>query len=159
MFETVILFAGMGLAAIGIILALLSLGWRRGLIALALAALLTLALFWPWDRIGFQADWQIDAQIAGTVALIGLAFLRLGWLAHRDWWPGGALAGLGLLGALIAVGLLGWIYYPGSGLMANLGYLLGVVFLALPAAVGFSLGLGIGLVTRDRTTRDRKTRP
>ena len=93
-------------------------------------------------------DTATDILVTAVIGGIGLAYLRLGWLARRRWpllrWLLAlvALAGLGALGfALMAL-------FPGRGFLPNFGYVIGIYGLALPAAVGFGLGLAVATLFR-----------
>lgn len=96
-----------------------------------------------WAGAAMVDSLAVNLLMVAVIGGIGVAHLRLGWLAARHWRWGRALLALASLAALPASGLALLEMFPGSGFIANLGYVLGIYALSLPAAVGFALGLAV----------------
>lgn len=129
-------------AGAGLVAALMTMQARA--VALALLALLVAVI----------ATALLPDQPRGMAVMIlvplttALAFLQLGLSCarHRT-----ARTRLATLAALAVAALLGFglmAVFPGSGFMANLGYVVAIWGFAIPAAAGFALGLGLAALIR-----------
>lgn len=126
----------------------------RGIIGLAafyLVAWLAMTFADTLSAVGMGtniSDMGTVILVVAVIGSIGLSYLRLGWLARLRWSVARGLLALAGLAGLAALGFALTELFPGSGFLPNMGYAVGIYGLALPAAVGFGLGLAAATVMR-----------